>query len=56
MALLGGQKKNTIDIDELQKKIDQEDHNYNDVSVVNVKGDNVSSSRSNEDSMQKLSQ
>ena len=49
-----GPKKNTIDIDELQKKIDQEDQNSNDV-VVNVKGENVISSRSNEDSIKAVS-
>ena len=31
MVQVGGQKKNTIDIDELQKKIDQEDLNSNGV-------------------------
>ena len=50
-----GPKKNTIDIDELQKKIDQEDQNSNDVVFVNVKGDNVSSPRSNEDSIKAVS-
>ena len=49
-----GPKKNKIDIDELQKKIDQEYQNSND-AVVNVKGDNVSSSRSNEDSIKAVS-
>ena len=49
-----GPKKNTIDIDELQKKIDQEDQNSND-DVVNVKGENVISSRSNEDSIKAVS-
>ena len=49
-----GPKKHTIDIDELQKKIDQEDQNSND-AFVSVKGDNVSSSRSNEDSIKAVS-
>ena len=49
-----GPKKNTIDIDELQKKIDQEDQNSND-AVVNFKGENVISSRSNEDSIKAVS-
>ena len=49
-----GPKKNTIDIDELQKKIDQEDQNSND-DIINVKGENVISSRSNEDSIKAVS-
>ena len=49
-----GPKKNTIDIDELQKKIDQEDQNSND-DAINFKGENVISSRSNEDSIKAVS-
>ena len=49
-----GPKKNTIDIDELQKKIDKEEQNFNDIAANN----NVispSSSRSNEDSIKAVS-
>ena len=48
-----GPKKNTVDIDELQKKIDEEDYNSNgDVSISN--NINLSSSGSNEDSIKAL--
>ena len=45
-----GPKKNKIDIDELQKKIDQDDHNSNSI-VSNINGTNQNSSGSNEDSI-----
>ena len=49
-----GPKKNTIDIDELQKKIDQEDHNFN--GHVSENGSvNLNSSGSNEDSIKAVS-
>ena len=49
-----GPKNDKIDIDELQKKIDQEDYNSNgDVSISN--NINISSSRSNEDSIKAVS-
>ncbi|MDC0406856.1 2-oxoglutarate dehydrogenase E1 component, partial [Candidatus Pelagibacter sp.] len=49
-----GPKNDKIDIDELQKKIDQEDHNSNsDVSISN--NTNLSSSGSNEDSIKAVS-
>ena len=49
-----GPKNDKIDIDELQKKIDQEDHNSN--SDVSVSSDtNLSSSGSNEDSIKAVS-
>ena len=49
-----GPKKNKIDIDELQKKIDQEDHNFNG-AVLNISETNVNSSGSNEDSIKAVS-
>ena len=49
-----GPKKNKIDIDELQKKIDQEDHNSN-RAVSNFSDTNVNLSRSNEDSIKAVS-
>ena len=49
-----GPKKNKIDIDELQKKIDQEDHNSYSV-VSNISGTHVNSSGSNEDSIKAVS-
>ncbi len=49
-----GPKKNKIDIDELQKKIDQEDHNSNGAAS-NVGDTNVNSSGSNEDSIKAVS-
>ena len=49
-----GPKKNTIDIDELQKKIDQEDHNFN--GTVSQNGSvNLNSPGSNEDSIKAVS-
>ena len=48
-----GPKKNTIDIDELQKKIDQEDLNSNGVVPI-VNATNVNSTGSNEDSIKAL--
>ena len=48
-----GPKKNTIDIDELQKKIDQEDHNFS--GTVSQNGSvNLNSPGSNEDSIKAL--
>src|SRR5210317_445355 len=49
-----GPKKNTVDIDELQKKIDQEEQNSNGITV-NNNGVSPSSSRSNEDSIKAVS-
>ncbi|MDC0938770.1 2-oxoglutarate dehydrogenase E1 component [Candidatus Pelagibacter sp.] len=49
-----GPKKNTIDIDELQKKIDQEDLNSNGVVPI-VNATNVNSTGSNEDSIKAVS-
>ena len=49
-----GPKKNTVDIDELQKKIEQEDQNSNDI-VSNKNNVIPSSSRSNEDSIKAVS-
>ncbi len=49
-----GPKKNTIDIDELQKKIDQEEQNSNGIAA-NSNGAKPSSSRSNEDSIKAVS-
>ena len=49
-----GPKKNKLDIDELQKKIDQEELNSNSVSV-NFGGPNLNSSGSNEDSIKAVS-
>ena len=49
-----GPKKNTIDIDELQKKIDQEDHNFN--GTISQNGSvNLNSPGSNEDSIKAVS-
>ena len=45
-----GPKKNKVDIDELQKKIDQEELNSDNV-VSNLSGTNLNSPRSNEDSI-----
>ncbi len=47
-------KKNTVDIDELQKKIDQEEQNSNGI-IVNNNGLSPGSSRSNEDSIKAVS-
>ncbi len=49
-----GPKKNTVDIDELQKKIDHEEKNINSADV-NYDGASPSSSRSNEDSIKAVS-
>ena len=49
-----GPKKNTVDIDELQKKIDHEEKNFNGTSV-SINGVSPSSSRSNEDSIKAVS-
>ena len=49
-----GPKKNTVDIDELQKKIDQEEQNSNGITI-NNNGVSPSSSRSNEDSIKAVS-
>ena len=49
-----GPKKNTVDIDELQKKIDQEEKNFNGTAV-SINGASPSSSRSNEDSIKAVS-
>ena len=49
-----GPKKNTVDIDELQKKIDQEEQNSNGITV-NNNGVSSNSSRSNEDSIKAVS-
>jgi 2-oxoglutarate dehydrogenase E1 component len=49
-----GPKKNTIDIDELQKKIDQEEQNSNGITA-NNNGISSSSSKSNEDSIKAVS-
>ncbi len=49
-----GPKKNTVDIDELQKKIDQEEKNSNGI-VVNNNGLSSGSSKSNEDSIKAVS-
>ena len=49
-----GPKKNIVDIDELQKKIDQEEQNSNGITV-NNNGLSSSSSRSNEDSIKAVS-
>ena len=49
-----GPKKNTVDIDELQKKIEQEDQNFN--GIASNKNDVIpSSARSNEDSIKAVS-
>jgi len=53
MVLHGGPKKK-IDIDELQKKIDQEDYNSNG-NVSKQSNTNLNSSRSNEDSIKAVS-
>jgi 2-oxoglutarate dehydrogenase E1 component len=49
-----GPKKNTVDIDELQKKIDQEEQNSNGIAA-NNNGISSSSSKSNEDSIKAVS-
>ena len=49
-----GPKKNTVDIDELQKKIDQDEKNFNGTAV-SINGASPSSSRSNEDSIKAVS-
>ena len=49
-----GPKQNKIDIDELQKKIDQVDHNSNNV-ISNSNIASINSSRSNEDSIKAVS-
>ena len=49
-----GPKKNKVDIDELQKKIDQEELNSDNV-VSNLSGTNLNSPRSNEDSIKAVS-
>jgi 2-oxoglutarate dehydrogenase E1 component len=49
-----GPKKNKIDVDELQKKIDQKEVNSNSV-IVNANSININSSRSNEDSIKAVS-
>ena len=49
-----GPKKNTVDIDELQKKIDQEEQNSNGITI-NNNGVSPGSSRSNEDSIKAVS-
>ncbi len=49
-----GPKKNTVDIDELQKKIDQQEQNSNRITV-NNNGVSLGSSRSNEDSIKAVS-
>ena len=49
-----GPKKNKVDIDELQKKIDQEELNSDNV-VLNLSGTNLNSPRSNEDSIKAVS-
>jgi len=49
-----GPKKNKIDIDELQKKIEEHDENsFSDTTQVNI--DQINSSRSNEDSIKAVS-
>ena len=47
-------KKNKVDIDELQKKIDQGDQNSNSV-VSNINVSNINLTRSNEDSIKSVS-
>ena len=49
-----GPKKNTIDIDELQKKIDHVDHNSNN-TISNSNVASLNSTRSNEDSIKAVS-
>jgi 2-oxoglutarate dehydrogenase E1 component len=49
-----GPKKNTVDIDQLQKKIDQEEQNSNGIAT-NNNGISSSSSKSNEDSIKAVS-
>ena len=49
-----GPKQNKIDIDELQKKIDQVDHSSNNV-ISNSNVASINSSRSNEDSIKAVS-
>ena len=49
-----GPKKNTVNIDELQKQIDQEEQNSNGITV-NNNGVSSGSSRSNEDSIKAVS-
>jgi 2-oxoglutarate dehydrogenase E1 component len=49
-----GPKKNKVDIEELQRKIDQEGTNSNN-KIVNVNSSHINSSRSNEDSIKAVS-